>query len=105
LPGWSALELPAFDEIASALDAARPVVLTVGVVTTVWFAGGPLIDAEPGAKTPSTHAVLAVGALEAPDRLIIKNSWGEEWGEHGYGYLTRRYVDHYALRAHRLEDR
>lgn len=104
LLGWSDLQPATFDEIAMALGAGRPVVLTVRVVIAAWYAGAALIDAEPGAKTPGNHAVLAVGALEAPDRLIIKNSWGKEWGDGGYGYLTRRYFDHYALRAHRLED-
>jgi hypothetical protein len=103
LLGWS--DLPAtFDAVAAALGAVQPVVLTVRVVPAVWFAGAALIDAGPGAKTPGNHAVLVVGALETPDRLIIKNSWGDEWGDDGYGYLTRRYFDHYALRAHRLED-
>jgi hypothetical protein len=104
LPAWSDLRPATFDEVAAALEAGRPVVLTVRVVPLAWYGGAALIDAEPGAKTPGNHAVLAVGALETPDRLIIKNSWGAEWGDDGYGYLTRRYFEHYALRAHRLED-
>jgi hypothetical protein len=93
-----------FDDVAAALSADRPVVLTLRVVPAAWYSGAALIDAEPDAKTPGNHAVLAVGALEAPDRLIIKNSWGAAWGDDGYGYVTRRYFDHFALRAHRLED-
>lgn len=104
LPRWNDLQPVTFDGVASALGAERPIVLTVRVVPDVWYVGAALIDAEPGAKTPGNHAVLAVGALEEPDRLIIKNSWGTAWGDGGYGYLTRRYFDHYALRAYRLED-
>ena len=63
-----------------------------------------MVDAPPGQKTPGNHAVLAVGAHDSPDSLIIKNSWGTDWGEEGYGYLTRGYYDNYALRAHLLGD-
>ena len=68
---------------------------------SVWPGG--IIDAEPGRKTPANHAVLAVGGLTGPDRIIVKNSWGAGWGDHGYGSITRRYLDHYGLRAHALE--
>lgn len=104
LPPWSDLGAATFDMVTAEMQAARPVVLTLAVVTAAWYHTASLIDAEPGMKTPGNHAVLAVGALVEPDRLIIKNSWGPAWGEHGYGYVTRRYYDHYALRAHLLED-
>lgn len=46
------------------------------------------------------HAVLAVGYDDARKNegtkkkgaLIIRNSWGEEWGNEGYGYLPYEYV-------------
>lgn len=104
LPGWRELGRASFEKLSDDLDAGRPIILTVAVVPAAWYHDDVLIDAEPAHKTPGNHAVLAVGALDGPDRLIIKNSWGEDWGAHGYGYLTRRYYDHYALCAHLLED-
>ena len=103
MPAFTMLPAPGFDAIAAAIGAARPVIVTVRVVYTVWREPGGIIDAQPGRKTPANHAVLAVGALTGPDRLVVKNSWGPNWGDRGYGYITRRYLDHYALRAHALE--
>lgn len=49
------------------------------------------------------HAVLAVGYVEPetgggtkpddPGHLIIRNSWGLDWGTAGYGYLPYTYID------------
>ncbi len=44
------------------------------------------------------HAVVAVGYDDnlkigkSTGAFIIRNSWGEEWGERGYGYLPYDYV-------------
>lgn len=38
------------------------------------------------------HAVLAAGYDDAKGALIIRNSWGEDWGDRGYGYLDYDYV-------------
>lgn len=50
-------------------------------------------------KPPSTHdsqagghAVLAVGYDDTRGALIIRNSWGEGWGDRGHGYLDYEYV-------------
>ena len=41
------------------------------------------------------HAVMAVGYDESHHRFIVRNSWGDDWGMHGYftmpyAYLTER---------------
>lgn len=100
---WRDLGHSSFDTVAGELDLGRPVVLTLRVVPIAWYGSGALIDADANLKTPGNHAVLAVGTLASPDRLIVKNSWGGGWGANGYGYVSRRYHDHYALCAHSLE--
>jgi len=42
------------------------------------------------------HAVGLVGYNQYQDTWIIRNSWGENWGEDGYGHITFSYegVDH-----------
>jgi hypothetical protein len=37
------------------------------------------------------HAVAVVG-YTATGRLIIRNSWGTSWGDHGFGYALPAYI-------------
>jgi len=103
LPAWR--DLPATDLQAVRAELERPaaVVLTVRFVHGAWRAADGVIDAPPDRKTITNHAILVVGVDGEPARLIIKNSWGTRWGEDGYGYMSERYLESYALRAHVLE--
>jgi C1A family cysteine protease len=38
------------------------------------------------------HAVLAVGYDDSKEALIVRNSWGENWGINGYFYLPYGYI-------------
>ena len=52
----------------------------------------------PGDSVQGGHAVVAVGFDDArgigdeEGALLIRNSWGVEWGEGGYGWLPYRYL-------------
>jgi C1A family cysteine protease len=38
------------------------------------------------------HAIVLVGYDEEKRQFIFRNSWGEDWGDKGYGYLPFEYV-------------
>jgi hypothetical protein len=106
LPPSHSLASPWFDAVRDTLGAGEPVILTIGVVPPPWQRPLPMIDAEPGRKTHGYHAVVAVGITEMgedPELVLVKNSWGPRWADQGYGAISRRYLDHYTVAAHRLE--
>ena len=39
------------------------------------------------------HAVVFTGYDDVKKLLQFQNSWGESWGDNGYGYLPYAYVD------------
>lgn len=38
------------------------------------------------------HAVMCVGYIENKSLFIVRNSWGDDWGDHGYFYMPYAYV-------------
>lgn len=60
-------------------------------------ANGRIPAPPPDALIPEGHAVAVVGYQETSNGtegvLVIRNSWGETWGDAGYGYLPYSYLD------------
>jgi C1A family cysteine protease len=46
----------------------------------------------PKEKLVGGHAVLAVGYDHAREQFIIRNSWGDDWGQRGYCTMPYTYV-------------
>lgn len=99
------LSTPTSVEIRSALERNEVVVLGVRLFSTWHFLGASaLIETpKPGSAELGGHAVLVAGyddRIAPSDGLfVIRNSWGREWGQDGYGYLSYAYVDAHALSA------
>jgi GNAT superfamily N-acetyltransferase len=47
----------------------------------------------------AAHSVVLVGYEEQKKHFIVRNSWGEQWGDKGYGYLRYAYFSRYQLEA------
>jgi hypothetical protein len=53
-----------------------------------------------GESACGRHAVLLVGHDDHEQCFIFKNSWGETWGNAGYGFLPYQYISEHTLAAH-----
>ena len=53
---------------------------------------GVLPMPEPGEATVGGHAVVAVGYSDSKNQVIVRNSWGASWGDHGYFYMPYQYM-------------
>ncbi|MDB5352176.1 MAG: cysteine protease [Planctomycetota bacterium] len=93
-------EIPSHDELKAALCEHGPVVAAVFAGDFVFgshdgsrpissFPSGPGqtgLEAN-GSRTPIDHAIVIVGWDDDKNAWIIKNSWGTDWGDQGYGYV------------------
>jgi len=48
------------------------------------------LDNYDAAHTRGGHCVALVGYT--PDRFIVRNSWGNPWGDNGFGYASNQYA-------------
>lgn len=53
---------------------------------------GILAMPESGEEGLGGHAVLAVGYDDRKGHVIVRNSWGRQWGDKGYFYMPYDYV-------------
>jgi C1A family cysteine protease len=52
----------------------------------------PNLDTEEGRQTHGAHAMLCVGYSDKSQAFIVRNSWGEKWGDKGYCYIPYEYM-------------
>ena len=49
-------------------------------------------EGEDGREEHGDHAMLCVGYSDQSQAFIVRNSWGEEWGDRGYCYIPYDYL-------------
>lgn len=68
-------------------------ILTRLDVDETWFRATQtrgMLDVYHHPNWPAGHAVALVGYT--PERFIVRNSWGEGWGDKGFAYATQDYA-------------
>lgn len=87
--------LPAVSDIVANLNAGRPVVLIVLLGERFYTPVSGLVAPGPNDADTDYHAVVAVGhgvTVSGELCILIRNSWGHDWGAEGHGWITASYL-------------
>lgn len=89
--------LETIDEVLQALNSNKPVVigLTVYDSFNLVSKSNPVIHApfDHETHTGGGHAMTIVGYDLNKQQFLVKNSYGTDWGDRGYGWLPFEYVE------------
>ena len=91
------LRLSGIAEIIAQLDAGRPALVLLMLSTSFDLAGPDGIVRAPAGEAPDRtrrHAMVAVGhgTLNGAPAILVRNSWGDGWGQAGHGWLPEAYL-------------
>ena len=80
----------------SALAEGYPIIFGVRLYSTFDnLRNGRVPDPHPneiGRNTHGSHAMLCVGYSDPDKMFIVRNSWGKNWGDNGYCYMSYNYL-------------
>jgi C1A family cysteine protease len=80
------------DDMRGCLAQGDPFILGFSVYSNYWEAEETGEWPMPDGYLAGGHDVLAVGYDDSRRAIIIRNSWGDSWGDEGYGYLPYDYA-------------
>ncbi len=91
-------KLNSLDDFKAALQNFGPVILGIFIYRSgflledINLRSGVIPDPEPHEQAVGGHAVCAVGYDDKTGLVKFRNSWGENWGDNGYGYISYNYL-------------
>lgn len=84
------------DAIRLCLSDNRPVVFGFAVYESFMSADvaatGYMPMPQVGERMLGGHAVVKCGHVDAEEKFICRNQWGQDWGDSGYFYMPYAYV-------------
>jgi C1A family cysteine protease len=95
-------------DLAELKDALLDSPVVIGIAVFIEFLNNPLNGVIQLPSNPDEcyggHAICIVGFDDIKKLVKFKNSWGEDWGDNGYGYLPYEYIENYMWDAWACKD-
>jgi len=87
ISSWTLLQTSSVEELQAALKTLGPIAIAINADQMQFYSTGIDVCVT---SAPVNHAVLLVGYgnENGEDYWIIKNSWGVDWGDNGYYYIS-----------------
>lgn len=82
--------------VFAALDTGQPALFAARITEQFYApAADNIIGLVPGDRDAGNHALVAVGhgTANAEAAILVRNSWGEDWADHGYAWVTKDYLE------------
>jgi len=93
-------------QLKYALAMAGPVVVSFKIFKNFHYPKKGRITMPSRAENSiGIHSVALIGYNNNKKEFKLKNSWGTEWGENGYGYLPYGYLDMYMMEAYNSKEK
>lgn len=102
--GWKRVEYRSEGQMKTFLVNGKPVV--VGLETDTWFdnlSNGEVYRVSSNRYTGG-HAVVVIGYDDRRGAYKILNSWGEDWGDNGYGWIAYELFEEVVHEAYIVEE-
>jgi hypothetical protein len=86
-----------FDKIVELLKGGTPALLLITLSDAFYAPDKHGVVIAPAGERPDLlrrHAVIAVasGSLSGEPAVLVRNSWGADWGQSGYAWLPREFL-------------
>jgi len=87
ISGWTQLKTTKVSDLQAALTTEGPIAVAINANQMQFYSSGIDVCSSQAAVN---HAVLLVGYGSSNGQAywILKNSWGEDWGQEGYYYIS-----------------
>ena len=100
IDGWQRVDLSSLDNVKGELHNGNPVVFGMFLSDSFMAIRGDRIYDDVNAPRTEGHAMVLVGYSEKRQAFKLMNSWGPDWGDHGFGWISYRAFGAFVDRAY-----
>lgn len=88
---------PTCSEVTRQVKAGKVVGIVIAVSESLYYPKDGIIAFDPFVIPDLYHALIVVGlgshSFSGEEYLLLRNSWGVEWGNQGYAWMPARHLD------------